>query len=60
MNFRILPNDVARCSGAKSVDGKTEDECVFCLRRTSPSVGERFVMMAPPKKDGEPCEYRIT
>ena len=43
----MLPADVARCAGGKSVRGKPLQPCVRCERRVIPH-GQRVQLMVPP------------
>jgi hypothetical protein len=55
MNF--LPNDTARCAGAK-IDGELWEECETCLRRTAPQP-EIVTWIAPPPIVVFECENLI-
>jgi hypothetical protein len=49
-----LPNDVARCAGARSgITGRTLALCTICARRTAPASGERVAHMTPPAYQAE-------
>ena len=51
----MLPADVARCTGAKSVRGQPLPPCVLCERRVIPH-GQRVQLMVPPiRREG--CEW---
>ena len=57
----MLPADVARCTGGKSVRGKPLPLCVLCERRVIPH-GQRVHLMVPPirREGGEwVCDMRI-
>lgn len=59
---RILPADVARCSGVgNAVDGWAED-CLTCRRRTDPPRGGMQWQMEPPRNiypAGGACPFQI-
>lgn len=59
-----LPNDVARCMGKVRRDGsmvsEVDAQCKNCLRRTAGMIGDRFVVMRPPKFIGILCPAKIT
>jgi len=57
----MLPADVARCTGAKSVRGQPLPPCVLCERRVIPH-GQRVQLMVPPiRREGDQwvCDVRI-
>lgn len=57
----MLPADVARCTGSKSVRGQPLPPCVRCERRVTPH-GQRVRLMVPPirREGGEwVCDMHI-
>ena len=58
----MLPADVARCAGGKSVRGQPLPPCVQCERRVIPH-GQRAALLVPPPVQFEEgswlCDARI-
>jgi hypothetical protein len=57
--MNTLSNDIARCKGIGDEKEGFYEECVKCLRRTSPRNGDRTVWMKPPPIIALWCEYLI-
>ena len=58
----MIPNDVARCSGARAgiVGESWREGCEDCARRLAVSTSDVQTWMTPPESNYPRCEYRIS